>query len=82
MDSEQSNKLLVFLRTVWEEISRHFLSCDCNSRCYSGESVIVDDGGQNAIRVSNGYLVFAYFCPLCGRRLTPASSGHAPAALE
>lgn len=28
MDSKSSNKLLVFLRMVWEEVSRYFLSCD------------------------------------------------------
>lgn len=76
MDNKKTNRLLVWWHGVWEEITRHFLTCDGN-KCSLGLNYITRDEGDEELSMqvvdihgNEPIKLYAYFCPTCGRKLT------------
>ena len=42
---------------LWEFISRPFLACDCNNRCYAGEQVIEPTPDLNPASENNVFVL-------------------------
>jgi hypothetical protein len=79
MDDKKTNPIISRFCVWWalfvEELTRHFLTCNGN-HCGLSPFYVDDTGGGEYVHAVDILIdeqretIYAYFCPMCGRRLT------------